>query len=66
MLPIVGGMEIALIVGAPVYIVSNIKLAVCTAIGEGILGYTTDKMFTDWGLVIFETKHRSHELCQGQ
>ena len=35
MLPIVSGMEIALTVGAPVYIVSNIKLAMFTAIGEG-------------------------------
>ena len=48
-LPIVGGVSIALIVGAPVYIVSNIKLAMFTAIGGGIMGYTTGKMFSDWG-----------------
>ena len=48
-LPIVGGVSIALVVGAPVYIVSNIKLALFTAIGGGIMGYTTGKMFSDWG-----------------
>ena len=50
-LPIVGGVIIALSVGAPVYLVSNIKLAMFTAIGGGIMGYTTGKMFTDWGWV---------------
>ena len=48
-LPMIGGVAVALVVGAPVYLVSNIKLAMFTAIGGGIMGYTTGKMFTDWG-----------------
>ena len=48
-LPILGGFSIAIVVGAPVYIVSNIKLAMFSAIGGGIMGYTTGKMFSDWG-----------------
>ena len=48
-LPILGGFSVALVVGAPVYLAANIKLAMFAAIGGGIMGYTTGKMFSDWG-----------------
>ena len=48
-LPLLGGVSIALCLGAPVYLASNIKLAMFAAIGGGIMGYTTGKMFSDWG-----------------
>ena len=48
-LPILGGFSVALLVGAPVYLASNIKLAMFSAIGGGVMGYTTGKMFSDWG-----------------
>jgi len=48
-LPILGGFSVALCLGAPVYLASNIKLALFAAIGGGIMGYTTGKMFSDWG-----------------
>ena len=48
-LPMIGGVAIALVIGAPVYLVANIKLAMFAAIGGGIMGYTIGKMFTDWG-----------------
>ena len=48
-LPILGGFTVALLVGAPVYLASNIKLAMFSAIGGGVMGYTTGKMFSDWG-----------------
>ena len=35
--------------GAPVYLASNIKLAMFASIGGGVMGYTTGKMFSDWG-----------------
>ena len=49
MLPVLGGVSVALVLGAPVYLVSNIKLALFASIGGGIMGYTTGKMFSDWG-----------------
>ena len=51
-LPILGGFSVALVVGAPVYLAANIKLAMFAAIGGGIMGYTTGKMFSDWGWVL--------------
>lgn len=51
MLPVLGGVTVAAVMGAPVYFVSNIKLAMFSAIGGGIMGYTTGKMFSDWGSV---------------
>ena len=48
-LPILGGFSVALVVGAPVYLAANIKLAMFAAIGGGIMGYTTGKMFSDHG-----------------
>ena len=48
-LPILGGFFVALLVGAPVYLASNIKLAMFASIGGGVMGYTTGKMFSDWG-----------------
>ena len=48
-LPVMGAVIIASLLGGPVCLVANIKLGLFAAIGGGIMGYTTGKMFSDHG-----------------
>ena len=40
---------IASVFGGPVCLIANLKLGMFAAIGGGIMGYTTGKMFSDHG-----------------
>ena len=48
-LPVIGAVIIASLLGGPVCLVANLKLGMFAAIGGGIMGYTTGKMFSDHG-----------------
>ena len=48
-IPIVGGVMIASVLGLPVVFIAGIKLGLFAAIGGGAMGYTTGKMFSDHG-----------------
>ena len=42
-------MFIASCIGGPAILVAGLKLGICAAIGGGIMGYTTGRMFSDHG-----------------
>ena len=48
-IPIVCAVFIASVFGGPVCLIANLKLGMFAAIGGGIMGYTTGKMFSDHG-----------------
>ena len=48
-IPIVGGVLIASVLGLPVVLIAGLKLGMFAAIGGGAMGYTTGKMFSDHG-----------------
>ena len=48
-IPIVCAVLIASVFGGPVCLIANLKLGMFAAIGGGIMGYTTGKMFSDHG-----------------
>ena len=48
-IPIVCTVFIASVFGGPVCLIANLKLGMFAAIGGGIMGYTTGKMFSDHG-----------------
>ena len=48
-IPIVCAVLIASCFGGPVCLIANLKLGMFAAIGGGIMGYTTGKMFSDHG-----------------
>ena len=50
-IPIFCAVTIASILGGPVCLVANLKLGMFAAIGGGIMGYTTGRMFSDHGHV---------------
>ena len=50
-IPIFCAVTIASILGGPVCLVANLKLGLFAAIGGGIMGYTTGRMFSDHGHV---------------
>ena len=47
MLPMAGAAFIATCVGGPAILVVGLKLGMFAALGGGIMGYTTGKMFVD-------------------
>ena len=47
MLPMAGAAFIATCIGGPAILVVGLKLGMFAAIGGGIMGYTTGKMFAD-------------------
>ena len=47
MLPMAGAVFIATCVGGPAILVVGLKLGMFAALGGGIMGYTTGKMFAD-------------------
>ena len=50
-LPMFGAMFIASCLGGPTAILAGMKLGMFAAVGGGIMGYTTGKMFAESGLV---------------
>ena len=46
-IPVFGGVLIASVLGGPVVFIAGLKLGMFVAIGGGIMGYTTGKMFSD-------------------
>ena len=50
-IPIFCAVTIASVLGGPVCLVANLKLGMFAAIGGGIMGYTTGRMFSDHGHV---------------
>ena len=48
-IPIVCAVMIASVFGGPVCLIANLKLGMFAAIGGGIMGYTTGRMFSDHG-----------------
>ena len=48
-IPMFGGVLIASVLGGPVVFIAGLKLGMFAAIGGGIMGYTTGKMFSDHG-----------------
>ena len=48
-IPIVAGVLIATVLGAPVILIAGLKLGMFAAIGGGAMGYTTGKMFSESG-----------------
>ena len=48
-IPVFGGVLIASVLGGPVVFIAGLKLGMFAAIGGGIMGYTTGKMFSDHG-----------------
>ena len=48
-IPIVCAVMIASVFGGPVCLIANLKLGMFVAIGGGIMGYTTGRMFSDHG-----------------
>ena len=48
-LPMIGAMFIASCLGGPVCILAGMKLGMFAAVGGGIVGYTTGKMFAESG-----------------
>ena len=53
-LPMFGAMFIASCLGGPVCVLAGIKLGLFAAVGGGMVGYTTGKMFAESGLEIFK------------
>ena len=47
MLSMAGAVFIATCIGGPAILVVGLKLGIIAAIGGGIMGYTTGKMFAD-------------------
>ena len=45
--PIAGGLVVATFVGGPVIFLAGLKLGMFAAIGGGIMGYATGKMFAE-------------------
>ena len=48
-IPIVCAVMIASVFGGPVCLIANLMLGMFVAIGGGIIGYTTGRMFSDHG-----------------
>ena len=48
-IPVFGGVMVASVLGGPVVLIAGLKLGMFAAIGGGIMGYTTGKMFSDHG-----------------
>ena len=48
-IPVFGGVLIGSVLGGPVLLIAGLKLGMFAAIGGGIMGYTTGKMFSDYG-----------------
>ena len=48
-IPIVCAVMVASVFGGPVCLIANLKLGMFVAIGGGIIGYTTGRMFSDHG-----------------
>ena len=48
-IPVFGGVVVASVLGGPVVLIGGLKLGMFAAIGGGIMGYTTGKMFSDHG-----------------
>ena len=48
-IPMFGGVLLASVLGGPVVLIAGLKLGMFAAIGGGIMGYTTGKMFSDHG-----------------
>ena len=48
-IPITCAVMIASVFGGPVCLIANLKLGMFAAIGGGIMGYTTGRMFSDHG-----------------
>ena len=46
-MPIAGGLVVATFVGGPVIFLAGLKLGMFAAIGGGIMGYATGKMFAE-------------------
>ena len=51
-IPIVCAVMIASVFGGPVCLIANLKLGMFAAIGGGIMGYTTGRMFSDHGYLL--------------
>ena len=45
--PIAGGLVVATFLGGPVIFLAGLKLGMFAAIGGGIMGYATGKMFAE-------------------
>ena len=64
-IPIVGGVLIASVLGLPVVLIAGLKLGMFAAIGGGAMGYTTGKMFSDHGHSDRSIKYRIiHKIFQ--
>ena len=48
-IPIVCAVMVASVFGGPVCLIANLMLGMFVAIGGGIIGYTTGRMFSDHG-----------------
>ena len=44
-----GKIALGSVLGGPVLLIAGLKLGMFAAIGGGIMGYTTGKMFSDYG-----------------